>query len=203
MITDYKKRATVTGVKEAYSLFSRVIKMAVEDYGSVDGWGEVGGDTQIVAEKYFIPYLSGTFKIPVDTVRNYNLYTLSNMNFHGAPNYHGQNNAYALSNGMAFNLYMYGGILEIVVDINGLKSPNVLGIDGFVFIVDKKTSILHPAGYEYSRNQLLTNDEGGFPSGKCIRDDLPFGYYRGECCAAVIAKDGWQITKDYPWGNGR
>ncbi len=200
LVANYKKKETVLRVKAAYSIFSDVIKMAVEEYGPVSGWEIGDANTQLVAEKYFTPYLKGVTKASVNMVRKYPMITLSDYTYHGAASYHGGNNAYMLPNGMYFNLYMYGNnSLWIVVDINGMTAPpNILGKDGFVFDVNLKTSVVRPAGYNYTRKQLLTNEQSVFPHEKCLKDGaLP--YYRGAFCAAVIEKDGWTISKDYPW----
>lgn len=76
---------------------------------------------------------------------------------------------------------------HVIVDINGYKGPNIMGIDGFRFTLDEKSSMLIPT------SNALYND--------CVRDNN-WPYYRGGNCSGVIAKNGWQITDDYPWGNG-
>ncbi len=197
LLTAYKKHMTVIKVREAYSIFSQVIKRSVLDNGDVSGW-DLSGGSAVVPEIYLIPYIQGVSKIPVDIIqkKGNELVTLSTAGgggniYHGAPSYHGNNTAYYLPNGMSFNLYMYGGALDIVVDINGLTNkPNILGIDGFVFQIDKEKSVVRPKCHS-----------GETMHGKCIRDDN-FIYYRGYCCAAMIEKNGWRISKDYPWGNG-
>ena len=61
LLTNFKKRETVTKVKAAYSIFSQAVKMSTEENGEISGW-DVSNET-LVVEKYILPYMTGVTKI--------------------------------------------------------------------------------------------------------------------------------------------
>ncbi|MCM1339610.1 MAG: type II secretion system GspH family protein, partial [Muribaculaceae bacterium] len=205
LMTNYKKRATVARVKAAYSIFSQAVKLSVEENGEVSGWDF--SNPSVVAEKYITPYMTGVTK-QKKSLLNYPMRTLSSQ---GIP----ANNIYLdwswnitatpifqLQNGMFFVFANSNdGYPTITVDINGADKPNIVGIDGFVFWIEPKSSSVVPAGYNCSREGILSK---GCPTSsvRMCRRDNTWQYYRGGYCAALMQKDGWTIGKDYPWGNG-
>ncbi len=56
MLSNFKKRETVSKVKAAYSIFSQAVKLSVEDNGETSGWDT--SDASVVVEKYLLPYMS-------------------------------------------------------------------------------------------------------------------------------------------------
>ena len=82
------------------------------------------------------------------------------------------------------------GYPTIVVDINGPKKPNIMGIDGFAFWIDPETSSVVPAGAKYSRDVVL--GKSGSLVRVCKRDSS-WQYYRGGYCAALMQKR-WLIN---------
>lgn len=73
----------------------------------------------------------------------------------------------------------------IYVDINGYLSPNVIGRDVFIFVMDNKNT-LRPYCYSETQsdiNSKCTKNTGGITN----------------CCTAKIMADGWKIKDDYPW----
>ena len=203
MYTNFKKRQTVTGLQVAYSMFSQAIKQSVAENGEVGTW-----DFSVeknVPEKYIVPYLAGTTKLKT----GYNMRTLYQ---HGQTGYTysdwswniNTRPLYSTPKGMVFNYANANdGYPTLVVDVNGVKSPNIMGIDGFTLWIDKESSTLVLAGSKCSRNSILL--KGGnckyTTTRHCVRDSH-WQYYRGGYCGAVIQKDGWKISDDYPWGNG-
>lgn len=201
LLINYKKHETAVKVKEAYSIFSQAIKLSVEENGQISGW-----DTSVIANvapKYINPYLKGVRKAN-GSLYSYPMRTLSSQGDHANNRYaYWSSNMttepiYILPNGMFF-VYkkFYNEVQCIVVDINGSGKPNIMGIDGFAFQILPEFSSIAPLGYQYSRDKLLSGKDGC----ECVRDNI-WQYYRGGCCAALIQKDGWRISKDYPWGNG-
>jgi len=201
MITNFRKRETVSKVKAAYSIFSQAVKLSAEENGETSGWDY--SNATIVAEKYLIPYMTGVTKqkksttyYPMRTLSSqgnieYNRYLDWSWNITNTP-------IFQLQNGMLFTFSNANdGYPTITVDINGTGKPNIMGIDGFAFWIDPESSSLMPAGAKFPRN-LLT---GGSYVRTCVRDNT-WQYYRGGYCAALMQKDGWTISNDYPWGNG-
>ena len=101
-----------------------------------------------------------------------------------------------LNNGQ--NIYIHGGgtpadkktnWLHILVDTNGIQSPNMYGKDIFVFLLSLSTNNkgfpLKPFGAgnnDYNRAYLLRN---------CTNDP--------EYCGALLQYDNWEFKDDYPW----
>ncbi len=115
-------------------------------------------------------------------------------------------------------------LISILVDINGRGGRNVLGKDIFVFYTYNNANLcdygfekwknvkngIYPGGFDncgaphvaYSREELMA------PS-KVLRSCNKLGSHSGDgqgkrtgpgtACAAVIYKDGWKISSDYPW----
>ena len=77
-------------------------------------------------------------------------------------------------------------ISYVLCDINGAKKPNQLGKDVFYFqrIADEKGNDMQPYGYNNSDANINSN---------CSTKG------NGRFCAEKIRRDGWKITKDYPW----
>ena len=201
LLTNFKKRETVTKVKAAYSIFSQAVKMSTEENGEISGW-DVSNET-LVVEKYILPYMTGVTKIK-GSMHKYLMRTLSSQGDVPRNRYYDWSwnlikyPIYVMQNGMYFTYSNANdGYPTIVVDINGSGKPNIMGIDGFAFWLDMESSSVVPAGSKYSREKLI----GGGPVRVCRRDDS-WQYYRGGYCAALMQKDGWTISKDYPWGKG-
>lgn len=205
MLTNFKKRETVAKVKAAYSILSQAVKLSVEENGETPGW-DVSNEV-VVIEKYILPYMSGVTRIKGSKTK-YPMRTLSSQgiiaeNIYLDWSWNPQlEPIYVMQNGMYFTYSNSNdGYPTIVVDINGSGKPNIMGIDGFTFWIDPKTSSVTPAGYNCSRDGILGKGCPTSSTRMCVRDNT-WQYYRGGYCAAVMQKDGWTISKDYPWGKG-
>lgn len=201
LLTNFKKRETVTKVKAAYSIFSQAVKMSTEENGEISGWDV--SDQTVVVEKYILPYMTGVTKLKGALVK-YPMRTLSSQGLIEVNRYLDWSwnitfrPIYVMQNGMYFTYSNSNdGYPTIVVDINGSGKPNIMGIDGFAFWLDKNSSSVVPAGNKFTREKLI----GKSPNRACRRDST-LQYYRGGYCAALMQKDGWTISKDYPWDKG-
>ncbi len=204
LLTNFKKRETVSKVKAAYSIFSQAVKLSIQENDEPAGWDV--SDEYTVAERYLNPYMTGVQKILSQEWLDHDYYRMRTLSSQGNPETNGYIDwgwiaalpAYKLQNGMIF---VYSNSNDrhkmITVDINGFAPPNIMGIDGFSFWIDDKTSTVVPAGYTLSRETLIepTYDRA------CVRSPY-WQYYNGSYCAALLQKDGWTMSKDYPWGNG-
>ena len=90
----------------------------------------------------------------------------------------------------------WGISASIYADVNGDAKPNIMGKDVFRFIywIKHYNNTLYsgefiPYGGDWSRDDLINADK----SYACRRDKT------GDLCAALIMRDGWEISKDYPW----
>ena len=80
--------------------------------------------------------------------------------------------------------YNYASTQNVYADLNGVKPPNIIGKDVFMFIVDFDKNIVRANGYDKTTNEINRN---------CSLSGT------GAYCAAKIMRDGWKIADDYPW----
>jgi hypothetical protein len=101
-----------------------------------------------------------------------------------------------LKDGTQYIIYKNGldstdaGNLDIIVDLNGNKKPNIIGKDAFCMRFNRgqnKLIFIDPG----DRNFLKNNSIYGCNK---TASDQP-GLY----CGALIQYDGWKIADDYPW----
>ena len=93
--------------------------------------------------------------------------------------------------------------LWIFADINGVKGPNRIGRDVFVFDgrnyatgdADKHFIKFWNQSPYFDRNMLINGDGYGYGCNKNDKSDIYLGY----SCGALILIDGWKISDDYPW----
>ncbi len=206
VVRNYQKQQTVTKLKKVYSALSNTTNLAIADNGPIAGWevknndeGGIGQGSIDFANRYLIPYLkvsknckndSGSGCIFWDTSLNTTLvHSLS-------PDWA----RFFLNDGtfIAINTTINETYTRamIAVDLNGQKKPNRNGKDIFYF------------NY-YTNNNFRPQLNGKFTPDALPEADrealLNYGSYccnkekTGHWCAALIMKDSWQISDDYPW----
>lgn len=225
LISNYQKQVTVNGVKKAYSMLTQAVKLSEVNNGAIETWdfptlGQNGAQCLLFANTYLAPYLNITKKCDLNTgcwpssVKKLNGNSGSPMDVTvWQPN---TIIKYALSDGTALSIINYGysftpantGRLNIFVDINGQKQPNIVGKDIFAFILVQKAA----SGYNSGEGDLAHNVKAGgiYPDGSgmditvesytwrgCGKDVT--NAFAGAFCAQKIIQDGWQIKDDYPW----
>lgn len=225
LIANQQKKAIGSQIAEAQSILTQAVRQYSAD---TDEEGSTEFDTtlspQAFAEKYFKPYLKvarvctrmedGCWK----TGNFYGYYDLAGHKMTNVPY------SIVLNNGMIIGFSKIDGtsLISLFVDVNGQSKRNVLGKDVFSFYpynsanlcntgTEKYKNIkngIYPGGFDncgtphvvYSREELLTatnilrncNKVGAVG----YSDNRPG---LGAGCAAVIFKDGWKISNDYPW----
>lgn len=225
LIANQQKKAIVSQLMEAQSILNQAVKSYAAD---TDEEGSSEFDTtlspQEFAEKYFKPYLKvarvctrmedGCWK----TGNFYGYYDLAGHKMTNVPY------SIVLNNGMILGFSKIDGtsLISLFVDVNGQSKRNVLGKDVFSFYpynsanlcktgTEKYKNIkngIYPGGFNncgtphvaYSREELLTATNilrNCNKVGAVGYDDNRPGLGAG--CAAVIFKDGWKISNDYPW----
>lgn len=225
LIANQQKKAIVSQLMEAQSILNQAVNSYAAD---TDEEGSSEFDTtlspQEFAEKYFKPYLKiarictriedGCWK----TGDFYGYYDLAGHKMTNVPY------SIVLNNGMVLGFSKIDGtnLVSIFVDVNGQGKRNVLGKDVFSFYpynsanlcntgTEKYKNIkngIYPGGFDncgtphvaYSREELLT---ATYILRNCNKVGA-VGYNGnrpglGAGCAAVIFKDGWKISNDYPW----
>jgi len=171
IIKKYNDRATVSAVKKAYSVLYSAFSQAVGEEGTPDNWGasdartdysqedENGVNSKILLDK-MLPYLRVSKNCGTT---NNNCFTTSMKALNGASAMYSNWKVFAyasLEDGSSlafsvmyttstYNPYVWG---QFYYDINGLKGPNKVGVDIFMFWM-LKDKILplgtkgDPAGY--------------------------------------------------------
>ena len=215
VITNYQKKQTVTQLKKVYTTLSQAIEHAKADYGDVSTWGlgeaygtsATGANGQKLvtefSQKYLIPYLAKAKDSGYTTIGTYGYDKIFDIGgeesffFWGpyTPSY-----MIILADGTVvairydtMNLGTEENRNDIIwaiffwTDLNGLKGPNVVGHDIFVFRLKlQQNAKFMPYYYEqasYDRT-LAICQEGGVES---------------RCCTGLIMLDGWEIKDHYPW----
>ncbi|MBQ8460181.1 type II secretion system protein [bacterium] len=191
LISKYQKLQIVSKLKRAYSQISQATKLAEADYGEISGWDFSWvscADIVRFNNTYLIPYLktakncecehSGECSMPEYSDSSYTYY----LNV-------GRMSKLILLDGTEIMVSFSPGYRLLFIDINGNSKPNVYGKDIFVFSYFLESDLNNrnpiqpvPRGSEFSRDEILRS---------CSTSGL--------FCAALIMKDGWIISKDYPW----
>ena len=193
IISNYKKQVTVSKLQKTYSTINNAFKQSEAANESSEFWDDpVVTGSQSYFEKYFKPYLNGATQC----------FSYQECGYKSNPPYKFLNGAYIQtsmdSNSLKrdrFAFYMPDGVFYwfiiaggagviipqsiVYIDINGGKSPNIIGKDVFLFHRVPGKGIL-PSGYQQPANTV---------SNVCQRD--------GQYCAAKIMQDGWKITYPY------
>lgn len=84
---------------------------------------------------------------------------------------------------------------SITIDINGLKKPNKVGKDFFIFSIIPEGLVPYGykgggiSGHTFDNTEDITSEN----TYACNKNK------KGVWCAALIMLNGWEIKDDYPW----
>ncbi len=78
-------------------------------------------------------------------------------------------------------------LTRVVIDVNGVKPPNLLANDVFLFGLSNNGQLI-PAGSEAYNNNIYGDDVESYQEG--CKDSIDTGI----SCAARVASDGWKIN---------
>lgn len=203
LINEHKKIVTVNKLKKNYTLFAQVVQMSERDNETVENWDYSLSNNEF-AEKYFLPYLPNAKK----SNNKYSIYALGGKQTSLFANILSGGYAgaymYSLPDGTLFgtcNAYSeYNPLFlsVIVVDLNGIKGPNIAGKDVFHFALNRFTKKFEMLGLGQDRNTMLSlpeQEEQIWELNCAISNNT----YAGVYCGYVIMLDGWKISPDYPW----
>lgn len=196
LIVNYQKKEAATKLKYTYSLLAQAILLSEKDNGFESEWeldkSESSGVkiTEKFVKTYIEPYIKTIKKDEyTNSSANYDYFYRKNEKLekvHAHTHY-----SIALNNGiyLHFNAdYSVSNAIQVRVDTNGMKKPNVVGKDTFVIYIYPKLKTL--ASDVNNRNTLLNCCKSN--TSNALHDQLVG-------CSALIQYDGWQINKDYPW----
>ena len=186
LITNYQKRATVAKLKRAYSVIKQAYLTSYDQVGDLESNEIRALGKESYFKTYWAPYIQATYCNSLsecgyasasddspwsDTPGS----TMSSVTSRSIVFY--------TNDGFLYEISFAGKNVYVNVDLNGPKGPNQYGRDVFIFdiVSDAKGNDLYPSGYndsDFSRS--------------CSR-------LHRVSCAEKIRRDGWKITKDYPW----
>ena len=186
LITNYQKRATVAKLKRAYSVIKQAYLMSYDQVGDLES-NEIralGKDSYF--KTYWAPYIQATYcnsfsecgyasdDSPWKEITGDAMFAESSRVL-----------VFYTNDGFLYGINFVGKNVYVYVDLNGPKGPNQYGRDVFAFdrVLDAKGNNLYLSCY---------NESDSILSRMCSR-------IHGGCCAEKIRRDGWKITKDYPW----
>ncbi len=203
VVRNYQKQQTVTRLKKTYSALANTTNLAIAEHGPIEGWEIQSLQSLKFAEKYILPYLK---TIKVCESGNYQgecefKFKYLNGENTTISNYYARyylNDGTFISSGAYVDDPNKQTYAYVYVDVNGQKKPNVLGKDIFAFIYftrhDSSPAYVGkfvPLGYSSQRAKLTSDVAYACYAGNQV--------YQGLYCAALIMRDGWQISDDYPW----
>ncbi len=203
VVQNYKKTQTVTQLKKAYSALANTTNLAIADNGPIVTW-KLGPNSNLpqssidFADTYLIPYLKVSKNCKGSTTGEcaFSISTLSGsdatLDYRYARFYLNDGTFIGfVSDNFTTSAGNKMDIVRMYVDINGQKKPNQYGKDIFVFYYNirdddtpRNNGKMMPVGYDLARNTLLSG---------CNKNE------GGRYCGALIMRDGWKISDDYPW----
>lgn len=205
LMRKYTKLQTVTQLKASYSLLQQAIKLSELENGNLASW-----DYTLERKAFFEKYLEKYLKMEKKKLRNDNSYKDIQYKWLNGNNISGsykesstETYSATLINGSIIHFHSGPNLTTtIMVDINGHKKPNRVGVDLFHFAILPKYG-LQPWGYG---NQQTNEGQSSFGT-DYDRDKIMSASYEYACnktrfgrwCTALIMRDGWEIKDDYPW----
>ncbi len=207
VITNYQKQETIVQLKKAYTTLSNVSKLSQVENGEMQTWDNdllFQKDIKKYVQTYYLPYFQGEKSLTwID--KDYKITNLANGTVLSAVSDSYIASVKSLDGQLfLFNKTQEGqGYLWIFADINGVKGPNRVGRDVFVFDgrnyatgdVDKHFIKFWSQSPYFDRNILINGEGYGYGCNKNDKSDIYLGYN----CGALILIDGWKISDDYPW----
>jgi len=193
VVTKVAKDQYVTGLKKAYNTLKAVEREARQEYGDMENWiwsvGGRGSDPTADFEKYFLPHFDvlkncgatteeGCFAEGITRLDGSTYGDLSDPSFYKIVTSDGMSWAYEKLSSTT-PLYTRGWFY---IDVNGLKGPNILGRDIFLFDVFPSNLGIKPVG-SYDSNGITPTTTSTVDSG-C---NTSFG---GMFCAVKVLSEG-------------
>lgn len=201
LITNYRKKQTVAQLKKVYSELSQAAQMSVVQNGDMKNW-----DYSLTGEEFFNTYLSNFIKMGSQNVEDAKKAGVVYIKASGEEevsftNLYDSGKIFTLASGSQIIMDTVSNLTTtrqtVLVDLNGFKKPNRIGVDVFAF------SVTHNGVQTYKWDDGETvdiiRDRETLHNGPSRHNYQCNSDGRGMWCAAMIEKDGWEIKNDYPW----
>ena len=196
LIQNHQKKQTVVQLRKVYSDLSNAIKLSEVDNGPMADWDfppdNLFENTKPFVEKYYLPYFTGAELVEEHEMRKRGYYfpTLATTFL-------------ILNNGviLAYNPGIVHGYIWLYADINGMKGPNKVGRDIFVFDAYRNDERyangtvyrLKFWGHNVNSVDVLKSRDNY----ACNKNNTDM--FKNFYCGRLIELSGWEIPKDYPW----
>jgi prepilin-type N-terminal cleavage/methylation domain-containing protein len=201
VITNYQKQQTVVQLRKVYNELNNVVRLSEVDNGPIINWDYPQKyntpESVDFLEKYYLPYFKGA-----------KIFQYRDISYDRPDGVVGQYGI-LLNNGTLFLFFINTatGYSWIFADINGLKGPNRVGRDIFVFDSYKWQNTWGDTSAQYRvtfwnyngsqnmpvHNELLTNGSDY----SCNKENT--ARYKNFYCGKLIEVNGWKIPDNYPW----
>jgi len=224
LIKTYQQQVVTTSLQKFYSTIQQAIKLSEADNGQIATWtfpatdynGSPANLTVTFLNTYILPYLKVAKNCdlaittdcwnPVNKMNGTSNAWLSNSNANIAK--------YSLQNGQEIAFLSYTaaigvGVVQVLVDINGPKPPNMVGNDVFLFLIAQQAASNLNAGNGDMAQQIKIG--GLYPDGYELDPSDSYTFrgcgkdvtylYSGAFCSTKIMGNSWQIPSDYPFFN--
>ncbi len=201
LVASYQKQATVSRLKEDYSILNQALMSAAAEQGTTFGSLFIH-DTIPLAQpqKDFVNSFVQTNILPYIAIAkdcgwvNYTTCKMQNFNLlNGNSRVDEVSYKLFIKNGSSFSFILdndgtnYTSMI-VRLDINGNQKPNIIGKDVFMMRIDSNEKKLVFFNSGAKRYFLLNDSTYG-----CNKSSS------GWFCGALIMQDGWEIKDDYPW----
>ena len=115
-----------------------------------------------------------------------------------------------LNDGMLMGIHAWSGdpygsgykYKAIAVDVNGLRPPNKMGKDTFIFAITPEFGVgPHGFGPSGAGTTEIITDPNNY-NREYVKNTSQWACNKakyGAWCTALIMLDGWEIKDDYPW----
>ena len=216
IIVSIEKDYTLGVLKTTYAQLNQALLASQVDNGTdVSNWpiptSSNDAASEYFANNYLIPYIKTIHSCATSNDSECN-YKIKFRDYQNSGDYHimGEtgSRAYILPSGVIISvgIWAIGGDTishvrtGIAIDINGKKEPNIYGRDvfyaelGLPLSSDNIRAKFLPYGYYLPRDKLVAGGSYAGDPGCCSKDSGS-GYY----CFAILFKDGWKFSNDYPW----
>lgn len=187
LVANYRKKVVVSKLKKVYSDLQQAVKLSEADNGTCDTWDWASFDnwyeSDSFGQMYLYKYMKNIGKIShslaIGSNGDWYPNTLNGTKWFRANVIHTWNDMFLAVSGLDVSISGYSSLM-IFVDIDGLNGTNTLGKDVFLFQLNENGKIFPYCLNLNSRDAIKKKGESG------------------ECGAALIMMDGWEISKDYP-----
>lgn len=199
LIINYRKKQTVAQLKKVYSELSQAAQMSVVQNGDMKNW-----DYSLTGEEFFNTYLSNFIKMGSQKVEDAKKAGVVYIKASGEEevsftNLYDSGKILTLASGtqILMDTVRYSSIQTYLVDLNGFKKPNRIGVDVFAFSVTHNG--VQTFKWDDGETVDIIRDRETLHNGPSRHNYQCNSDGRGMWCAAMIEKDGWEIKNDYPW----